>query len=126
MALVGNFWICGNHTQPIALPVGTPLAERIPFVDSLPTPLALPIAEYLGASNSFIALHRLTDAAELITRFFAIVALSDVYQQLGDFPQSLKRELPDKLAHPTFGAWRDITAAALRTLQEQRQPCFLA
>lgn len=95
------------------------------LLQRLPTPLALPISEYLTEETPFIALHRLTDAAELITRFFAIVALSDVHQRLGDFPDAFKRELADKLARPTFGAWRDIADAALRTLQKQRQPSFI-
>lgn len=122
MTRVGNFVICGNHAQPISLPITErPAHPFMELLERLPTPLALPISEYLGEESPFIALHRLTDAAELITRFFAIVALSDVHQRLDDFPDAFKRELADKLARPTFGAWRDIAASALRTLQNQRQ-----
>ena len=126
MIRVGNFWVCGRHSEPRTLPVERPPPERVPIVEVLPTPLALPVAEYLGESNPFIALHRLTDAAELITRFFAIVLLSDVRQRFVDFPSSLKRELTEKFVRPSFGAWRDFVTAALRALQEETHPCFLA
>jgi hypothetical protein len=128
MTLLDNFWMCGRHDPPKFLPRQTPVVAAhplAPLLEQLPTSLALPVAEFLREASPFVALHRLTDAAELVTRFFAIVALSDVHQQLGGFPQSLQRELGDRLAGPTFGAWRDLAAAALRTIREQGRPCFL-
>ena len=121
MTRVGAFWVCGGHASPVVQPVEvaavTPSTHALgPLVEQLPTPLALPVAEYAAASAPFVALHRLTDAAELITRFFAIVALTDVRRRLGAFPESLKNLLASTFSRPTFGAWRGIADAALRTL----------
>lgn len=122
----GEFWFCGNHHPPVSLPGRMPVPQQTHLVDPLPTPLALLLSEYLRETSPFIALHRLTDLAELITRFFAIVTLCDLYHQTGDFPSTLKGELAGKLARPTFGAWRDIAASSLRILKEQKRPCFLS
>jgi tetratricopeptide (TPR) repeat protein len=128
MTPAGQFWVCGHHPQPVVLPVAptAPPAHLLtPLVEELPTPLALPVAEYVREPNPFVALHRLTDAAELITRFFAIVALSDVHANPGGVPAALHDELLDKLARPTFGAWRGLAESALRALDEAKRPCFV-
>src|SRR4051812_38746683 len=116
MTLVGQFWTCGAHAPPEFLPQVSPPPPThplTPLLDELPTPLALPLAEWLREPFAFVALHRLTDAAELITRFLAIVALGDVVHRLGAVPPALQGELADRLGAPTFGAWRELGSAAL-------------
>ena len=128
MTAVDQLWVCGRHAPPEFLPRESPAPPPLPLsplLDELPTPLALPLAEWLREPNPFVALHRLTDAAELITRFLAIVALCDVVRQVGEVPPSLQGELADRLGTPTFGAWRELGSSALRTLAERRLGCFL-
>ena len=48
------------------------------------------ISEYVEETSPFTKLHRLIDAAEMITRFFCVIAVNDVYFQLGRFPQDLR------------------------------------
>jgi hypothetical protein len=125
MSRVGNFFICGNHAQPISLPVTErPAHPLMDLLEQLPTPLALPISEYLGEEGPFIALHRLTDAAELITRFFAIVAVGILSFLLFYF--SYYR--PHRAAWKTYQAIRQElfnTAQQLSEVVIQKARCML-
>jgi hypothetical protein len=88
----------------------------------LPTPLAVPIDEFgrildtISQWQAYRALWAMVDAAELITRFNAIVALLDVRQQSGETPEPLRKVLVNLLERPTFGAWRDIAHSAIEKL----------
>ena len=53
------------------------------FAADLPTPIALLIHEYVQETQDFVKLHRLIDAAEMVARFFFILMLSDLHQQMG-------------------------------------------
>jgi len=125
MQQVGKFWVCGNHPQPVVIPKDTgefldQLPEDYRFVEKLPTPLALPISEYVLEQHPYVALHRLTDSAELITRFLAMVLLADVRRQGQDFPKALQKVLAEKLERPSFGAWLEIGRQALQSLKRDR------
>jgi WD40 repeat protein len=83
-----------------------------------PHVLALPLAEYARATNPYLKLHRLTDAAETLTRFCTVVALGDLLDrnpQQG-FPETVRNELQGKLDRPTFGAWRELLKVAVEAL----------
>jgi tetratricopeptide (TPR) repeat protein len=131
MVKVGNFWVCGEHPQPIALPVESPTVEHhlMGLCRELPTPIAIPIAEFLKEvarkenKRPFIALWRMVDAAELTTRFFAIIALADIKRQRKEFPEELRKILAQQLSRPSFGSWREIAESALRVLGNS---CFVA
>jgi tetratricopeptide (TPR) repeat protein len=126
MRRLSKFWVCEEHSPPVAIPIRTTPTETVhPYSElcsQLPTPIAVPIDEFgKWAENkspmlAYRALWAMVDAAELITRFIAIVALLDVRQQTGETPEPLRRVLVNVLERPTFGAWREIAQVALRLL----------
>jgi len=124
MVRQGNFWICVDHAEPVFIPIH-------PFSDLcavLPTPIAFVLDEFFRESKPFIALWRMVDAAEIITRFFTITVLSDILRQKGEFPQSVKNALAEKLERPTFGAWKDLLAVVIDNLPKERGQtrCFVS
>ena len=75
----------------------TPLPPEPSVLDSLPTPIALPLAE-----RPFVAVHRRPDAAEIATRFLTIALLGDVRRQLSEIPDGLRRVLSSRYSrHPS-------------------------
>jgi hypothetical protein len=132
MVRVGKFWICGNHPEPVSVPIETvPLPSVHPFSELcavLPTPIAFVLDEFFREGNPFIALWRMVDAAEIITRFFTITALSDILRQKGEFPEPVQDALTEKLERPTFGAWKELLAIAIDNLPKERGQtrCFVS
>ncbi|MEJ7613448.1 MAG: AAA family ATPase [Candidatus Fervidibacter sacchari] len=124
MARHGNFWICGDHAEPVFIPIEHPFSDLCAV---LPTPIAFVLDEFFRESNPFIALWRMVDAAEIITRFFTITVLSDILRQKGEFPQPVKIALTEKLERPTFGAWKDLLAIAIDNLPKEKGQtrCFV-
>ena len=120
MTQVGKFWVCPEHgSVPIeetqSAPVESPPIEDHPLITlagALPFPLALVISEYIREGVPFVKLHRLTDAAELLTRFATMVLLSDVLRQRDEFPESLRKALSEKIERPSFGAWKELLGQA--------------
>jgi hypothetical protein len=135
MGRVGKFWVCGNHPEPVFIPVETvpsPSAHR--FSDlcaALPTPIAFVLDEFFREGNregnAFITLWRMVDAAEIISRFFTITVLSDIPRQKGEFPGPVQDALTDKLERPTLGAWKELLAIANDSLPKERgqRQCFV-
>ena len=101
---------------------GNPLPQ---LISELPLPVALVVSEYLEETNPYLKLHRLVDTAEMITRFFCVITVNDVYIQLGRFPYDLRHDQLRKLRQPTFGRWKDILAAALQTLADKKGSPFI-
>jgi tetratricopeptide (TPR) repeat protein len=99
-----------------------------PSLSDLPTPIAFVLDEFLRAPDAFRALWRMVDAAEIITRFFAITVLSDLLRQRGGFPEPVRNVLMENLEHPTFGAWRELLAVAVDNLPRGKEGarCFVA
>lgn len=131
---VGNFLICPNHGEQSiekpSSPVPPAATESHPLLTlshDLPFPLALIIRDYLSADNPFIKLHRLTDGAELLTRFVTIIVLSDLLRLRGEYPESIRKELAERIERPTFGAWRNILGSACEELfaKKRRAECFV-
>jgi DNA polymerase III delta prime subunit len=124
MKQVGEYWVCGNHRPLVSVPIesfSTPSVH--PFSDLcavLPTPIAFVLDEFSREGNAFVALWRMVDAAEIITRFFAITVLSDILRQKGEFPEPVQDALTEKLERPTFGAWKELLAIAIDNLPEER------
>jgi tetratricopeptide (TPR) repeat protein len=126
MRRLSKFWVCEEHAPPVAIPIRTTPTETVhPYSElcsQLPTPIAVPIDEFgKWAENkspmlAYRALWAMVDAAELITRFIAIVAMLDVRQQTGEIPEPLRKVLVNVLERPTFGAWRDIAHSAIEKL----------
>jgi tetratricopeptide (TPR) repeat protein len=98
------------------------------LLSRLPTPIAFVLDEFLRAPDAFRALWRMVDAAEIITRFFAITVLSDLLRQRGEFPEPVRNVLTENLEHPTFGAWRELLAVAVDNLPRGKEGarCFVA
>lgn len=113
-----DLWVCADH-GPQALLSNSERA-LITLAANLPLPLAVVLSEYVREDNSFVKLHRLTDAAEIITRFLAMVLLSDVLRQRGEFPSDVYEGLVDRIERPTFGAWKDLLRLACNQLSRQR------
>jgi tetratricopeptide (TPR) repeat protein len=120
-------WVCEAHDPPVSIPIQTTQTRTkhaySELCSQLPTPLAVPIDEFgrildtISQGQAYRALWAMVDAAELITRFIAIVALLDVRQQTGETPEPLRKVLVNVLERPTFGAWREIAQVALRLLK---------
>ncbi|MBM3499487.1 MAG: hypothetical protein FJX74_12545, partial [Armatimonadetes bacterium] len=89
-----------------------------PTVEQLPSVLAIPLSEYLAESHPVMRLHRLCDAAEILVRFLAVVALGEVRRALGaePLPDQLLKALQPSIERPTFGQWRDMLAALTEAL----------
>jgi hypothetical protein len=52
----------------------------------LPSVLAIPLAEYATETHPVLRLHRLCDAAEIVTRFCTLVGLAELCVRLGEDP----------------------------------------
>jgi hypothetical protein len=87
-------WVCKAHDPHVSIPIQTTQTRTehaySKLCSQLPTPIAVPIDEFgKWAENkspmlAYRALWAMVDAAELITRFIAIVAMLDVRQQTGE------------------------------------------
>src|SRR4051794_30855305 len=63
---------CGGPLTPAEQAGGADLVQKLPH------PLAVVLHEYLAEPNDYIKLHRLCDAAEMLTRFLATVVLAEL------------------------------------------------
>ncbi|MCS7266312.1 MAG: zinc ribbon domain-containing protein, partial [Armatimonadetes bacterium] len=128
MTKVEKFWFCGECGMSVPIehsPAFRELDPNHPFaplIDQLPTPVAFALWEYAIETNPYIALHRLCDSSEIITRFLTIVALSDLLRQFGQFPERVRDALTEKIERPTFGAWKELLQVACDCLES----CFIA
>ena len=109
--LFKNKWFCSNSlcdfisiNHNLELQVKTS-EEHFDF-RNYPPAIAIVLHEYSKEKNPYIKLHRLCDSAELITRFFAIISISDLYSRELNFPESLKKLFVDTLERPTFPCLR--------------------
>ena len=74
----------------------------IDLVDSLPTVLAIPLAEYERENNPVLTLWAASDLMEITLKFLVMAALGE-HEEL---PAELQEELRDKqLERPTLGNW---------------------
>ena len=74
----------------------------IKLVDSLPTVLAIPLAEYQRENNPVLALWAASELVEITLKFLVMAALGE-HEEL---PVELQEELRDKqLEMPTLGTW---------------------
>ena len=72
------------------------------LVDSLPTVLAIPLAEYERENNPVLVLWAASDLMEITLKFLVMAALGE-HEEL---PAELQEELRDKqLESPTLGNW---------------------
>jgi hypothetical protein len=132
MKQVDEYWVCGNRHPLVYIPIETvPMPSVHPFSELcavLPTPIAFVLDEFFREGNPFVALWRMVDAAEIITRFFTITALSDILRQKGEFPEPVQDALTEKLERPTFGAWKELLAIAIDNLPKERGQtrCFVS
>jgi hypothetical protein len=132
MKQVDDYWVCGNHHEPVFIrieSVSTPSAH--PFSNLcavLPTPIAFVLYEYFREVNPFIALWRMVDAVEIITRVFTIIVLSDIIRQKKEFSKPLKNALANRLKRPTLGDWKSLLETALGDLPKEGNQirCFVS
>lgn len=114
-----GFWICLQCGEKLADESASQGSDAVgigalPGLQYLPSFLAIPLHEFAVEAHPVLKLHRLCDAAEVLTRFCAIVAIGEVCS-LNDnkLPENLLDELAQRIERPTFGAWRDMLAALL-------------
>jgi len=88
-----------------AIAVDVEVSPVLELAGKLPFPLAMVVSDYVKETNPFIKLHRLCDAAEMFTRFSAIVLLVDLYHRNDGFPDSIRNALVASLERPSFGSW---------------------
>ena len=88
----------------------------------LPFPLALVLSEYASETHPFVRLHRMVDAAEVLTRFASLVLLADVYRLEGDFPAPLRGMLADRFERPSFGIWKELVNWGAQSLATTAEP----
>jgi hypothetical protein len=86
---------CGGVLRPSGI---TALLARLPL------PLAVVLREYLVEDNDHVKLHRLCDAAEMLTRFLTTAALAEIAATEDGFPPALRQVLLDSLERPTPGS----------------------
>ncbi|WP_295387638.1 AAA family ATPase, partial [uncultured Thiodictyon sp.] len=84
-----------------AIPPG-PLADLIP---RLPTPLALPLAEYLKETDPKLKLWDACDAVEDLLRLLVFLGISELCRLRGELPDDLRRDLYQVIELPTLGNW---------------------
>jgi hypothetical protein len=98
------------------------LVSAKPHCGRLPHPLALVLQEYHAESNDYIKLHRLCDAAEMLTRFLTTVALAELSASAHSpaWPPGLRAALLDGIERPTFGNWIGILREAGKALSSWR------
>ncbi|RME60884.1 ATP-binding protein, partial [Candidatus Parcubacteria bacterium] len=94
---------------PPAVPLASPLEKTIA---NLPFPLAMVVSEYTKEQNTYIKLHRLCDAAEMFTRFSAVVMLMHLHKSGSGFSEAMKNMLMASIERPSFGAWLGILRQA--------------
>jgi WD40 repeat protein len=113
-----GFWICLNCGQKTEEGAKRAIRPLHGLSARLPHALALPLSEYSAADNGYERLHRLTDAAELWTRFCAAVVLADLLDEGPghSFPEKVQDALLDRLERPTFGAWAGLLETAVKAL----------
>ena len=72
-----RFWLCEecDCRVPLKAEAALPPPALPAGVAGLPSVLAIPLSEYFGETHPVMRLHRLCDAAEIVTRFLTIVAL---------------------------------------------------
>src|SRR4051812_12599472 len=100
MSRVGRFLVCGECGHRAAD------APRDPEgLDRLPSVIAFPPSAHAPEPHPVLRLHRLCDAAELVTRFATLVVLGELRTQLGDapLPPDVLTELQSRIERPTFG-----------------------
>lgn len=78
------------------------------LLDQIPHPLALLLQEYDEEEHPYIKLHRLCDAAEMLTRFLTSVALAELAsgtRTSAGWPDTLRQVIDAGIERPTFGQW---------------------
>jgi len=133
MARVGRFWICGEHAEPVTL-AAEAVAARVapptqqqravipPGLEGLPFPLALVLSELYSETRDDVRLHRLTDAAEMITRHCAGALLADLVARDPGPAKALQATLARGLARPTLGLWKQVLELAARDIGRRGAP----
>ena len=83
--------------------------------------LAVSLAEFACETGTFLKLHRLTAAFEIITRFCTVVVLGNLLDGSAPdgLPESVRKQLLRNLHRPSFGTWREMLDVARKALEER-------
>jgi WD40 repeat protein len=115
---VNKFWICGECGE--CWPVET--AAFGVDLGGWPYPLAVALHEYESATSAYLRLHRLSSAAEMLTRFVTAVGLAYLHERKRDFSEGVKAALARNLQLPSFGAWRELLKETCQGLLKAPEP----
>lgn len=89
--------------------------------ESLPSLLAIPLADYFEESSERepkLKLWHACDAIELLLRLLVMIGLADLRRQ-GELPPELVNELRDRVEKPTLGRWRGMAEALAKRLDAE-------
>ena len=98
-------------------------AVLIPFCETWPSPVALPLKEYLQESHPTVRLWAACDTVELMLRLL-VIGYAGSWVRGGGLPEKLSRKLSGVIEAPTLGAWF-VMAQALSE-QAGKNPGFEA
>src|SRR5262249_42705783 len=109
---------CGHCGRPFATPTGAVTAE---LLTALPYPIALLLKEYDAEAHPYVKLHRICQTSEMLARFIAATALSELTMERDqpEYSRDLQKALAGDddsgtrgLQWPSFGDWLTILQAA--------------
>jgi hypothetical protein len=86
--------------------------------DRFPNVVAVSLLEYANEKHPFARLHRLTSAAEVLTRFCVSLVIGELRQRDSADGEAFWEHLAQNLKTPTFGQWTGILREALPYLGE--------
>ena len=92
--------------------------REVPDLQGLPSLVAIALQEARAESHPVMRLHRICDAAEILTRFCTILALGELRVHSGSepLPESLLDQIRQDIRHPTWGQWFHILRVVVEEL----------
>ncbi len=79
-----------------------------------PTPVAVPLREYLTEEHPTLKLWAACDTVEMLLRLLVIVGLAKAREPQGGLPEALRRQVGQMLETPTLGAWMHMAGLLWR------------
>ncbi len=79
-------------------------------IDELPSPLAVPMDEYLREAHPVLKLWRACDILELTLRLAVALGIGDAMQATGRLPEKVVRACQSQIELPTLGKWVNLAS----------------
>jgi len=101
------------HADGGALTVAAGQTNLHDIAERLPSVLAVPLAEFLDETAPVLQLWDICNIAELSLRMLVLIGIAEHGKKL---PDSLARELADRIERPTLGSWLGMAQAVAKHL----------